>query len=1189
MKYKTVKEFVASFEEKLDKSSLLDMSFDKEEDLEILTPELGSFFDSFVLGERYEFVTFFDRSFKSDDGKIDFNNQRILRKNRYQKNELIDKLNPIQLTPKKVTSCSLPFDQERALSFLDKKDDVFLTFGNLYYHQADKKAISVAPLVFFKIKIVREENTFFMVLDYNSPIYNRPLFRILKKQYGIDAGIDESSFDYQNIIKGVTDKLASLSFATDDSFNIIRADIFNDMMMSQVVEYKDKMSTDSVFRALDDPSLTSKSSYVGKNMHPSYVSDGLNFISSHDVTDISEVNPLSYSFLTETIDEYILHKDNVVYIAPTKQKSDEVRKKMESQFYDAFFSYKDITKPGTALFTLMESASSKPGYLVDSSLLMKKENLKSIDEKGRELDKRIKEISLPLDETLSQTYQNYASYKSKSHKLFKFDENDEYTYEDYLHDKDFVSFASSLKEFSSVPFTSHPFYGLNSLVKEENYDDIIIFLKSMVDDINKFTKAIEVSYVKLSGWSDFNSIKDFDDSTKLFSIFSKYDGFPISYFNVDFSFEVLKQINDLINYFRLEASIRLSIDVLCRPSIWNMDFKSILESVDDRKRLRELKKQMKSIIKIFPLKKNFKTLIVLIDKFQDNREKIEALIPELSKKFGNKVESLDGLLSIQKAHEFISSYQRHKKLFDNLDFSNAFTDKIFNDKDFSYAYKTTYYPNLIELRSVLEHDFDKYRKIFDEDKADYFSASFDQIIAIIEKRIKAKKSSFINYLSFSTKADSGSKELRDALLSEEKVNSSLENFSNDYFSSLYEFLMLKALDENNGVALLENRSDNLFEMYLKGVSSSDLSRIDTVKSFNINKSVLISKPSYLQTLKALKSIYHNRRMLSVREALKIGGDVFFHIFPFTISSFDKLDYLTGYKFDLAIIDLREGYDPLKLMLALMTAKKAIILGDAPDFNVSKLDINLNKDMVNYSKLNKYPSSFIDEVTKAYQRQNITIIKDKKINDYLTVPFYFEKNGDKFALREEEQEDVLTSEDSFDLSLFLYKEHQIKTVYLYPLIFTVYEDLSVLSSYRDVKEVEEQMNKKGGLKENLTYEQRRKEDYFQMLDKISSSFTPFIKLKEENENPSLKSVELRRSSLKERPIVNISYLEIAKGILTYLSYFTFLNEDVLIKRISEVVGTNEKDVDFRLLFLRSENYLLEKKVINKDGSKISIIR
>jgi hypothetical protein len=287
--------------------------------------------------------------------------------------------------------------------------------------------------------------------------------------------------------------------------------------------------------------------------------------------------------------------------------------------------------------------------------------------------------------------------------------------------------------------------------------------------------------------------------------------------------------------------------------------------------------------------------------------------------------------------------------------------------------------------------------------------------------------------------------------------------------------------------------------------------------------------------------------------------------------------------------LREDNSLLDLFSSLTLAKKVLIIGkDFPLANqIRTLDLSLDEDLEAFKSLDNYPQIFKDEIKKAFKRQKIDIVQDKDVDVGVMIPYYFEKQGQKYALRLEDKDVSLAYKDSYALPMFLYKYYKIQTVYLYTLPFIVYEDLSVMSAYRNVKAVIDDMSGKQEDLSQLPYEQKKKAVFFKTLEEIASSF-PYYQAGSE-EFKDLAEAYMSRSLIEERPIVNISPLEIAAGIKTYLVRFTYLNRDLLISELAKVVGTNEKDVDFRLLFLRAETILLKQGIVEKNDDRLALKR
>jgi len=1185
------KDIINKFREEFQNSDIINLNREESISLELITPSYNTFFDMLFSDKKFEFETFFDHALSSEDGMIDFNGNKILRKKTYSKENLTKYLSNNELGFDKITTTTIPLYQDDILAKLVSKDDIFLSYGNLYYQLTGEKTISVAPLVFFKIKISLIGNKFFLNLDYNSPLYNFPLIDLIKRKYQVDIGNYSEGFDYLEYIKNTEQATKKLLFAVDDSINIHQKDIFHWVKIKHLLDVWPKLSSSLPFRCLEETIETDKdSTYNSHSNHPKYIMDALNLLKQNSIVKIEKIDPLSKACVEAILEEYILNKKNVVIISSTRQGEKNVKQLINTNYYDVFVPYKDFSKPNIAMFNYFEAVRNHSEIIVDSNAMISREEIRENIAEHKYIDSELKSISIPTGENSLEAFDSYYKYFCKSTKLYEFEKDSEYEYEDYLADKLFLDSIDNLGDIGIKPFVNHPFYGLNSTIGKDEYEKILEFLNGFIKDIEEFNKNINESNVKLSKWSDFNSIRDYDDSEKLLSIFSEYESFPLEYFDVDFTDDLLDKLQLLKEYYRLEASMKLSIDMVCRPVVWTKDFNEIIEKVSTSRGEMQIRKEFKSIMKISANRHNFRAVMVLFNKYSINIKNKEKVFPELNKIFHGKANDIDGIVSIEKAYDFIKSYNRNIMLYSKYNFDNEFTYKIFHDKNFLDAYKKKYYSSLNLSRSVFEHDLDQYHKYFNEDKFDYISTSFSEIIDKFKLKLNATKKDFEEYLEFSIMADDSSMQLRDALDEVEEKRETLINFKNNYLTSLYKFLLSKEFNEKEGLKLSEDNSKNTFQFYRLITNNPTAVKLDVVKSFSAARKNLLDIPSYNQTMTALKEKYHYKKLYSSRDAIKICGDEFFHLYPLYSTNTNKVDILGKYQFDLAIIYLNEDSSLLDIYNAITFGKNCIIVNPITHQfdHVKNIKLNLRKDLVNYGLYESAPRVFKDRFEAAMTRQGIQLIKNKEIDANVVIPFYYEKYNQKYAMRFEPNYKELNDGDIYDIPALLYSSYGIKTVFQYPINFMLYEDLNIMAMYKDVKDyIDNETNSFEKSIENMSYDQKKKHMYFEMLTKIDDSFEYYVKAQETSTD--IAENKLTRSKISERPIINISYLEIANGIITYLEHFTYLNRDVLLNHIANIVGTDSNDVDFRLLFSKAENYLISDHVLSVQNNRLGLVR
>ncbi|MDY4155476.1 MAG: hypothetical protein SOY31_00565 [Bacilli bacterium] len=1177
------KEAFERFNKEISSSSVLNVNLEDERRLELVSPSLDTFFTLLFRGKRIKFETVFEKDYVSsvDDSYIKVKDERILRKNKYTKSEIEKYI--YDFKENEVTSTSLPIYQDVILEKLSKKDYIFLAYGNVYYKRVKENTISISPSIFFKCHLVKVNNEFYLELIDSTPYFNKSLNKILKDEYGLDMSFNEESFDIREFSFFVEKNIRHLYFAIDESMYLGDYNIIEENRRAYLAVNERELEFKNNYRSIDETIVDDKILPIYIGNYPQYVIDAFNEINKNPVSKIAFDSKLSGSFIEHLIDEYILSGKNILFVTKDKKRTEEIKKSLFQKFYDMFIPYRDIAKPNVALFTLLEALDRKNGYQLDSERTLKSMELKELINEKNSLDVSLKSISTLIKETKEETFENYYSNYQKSNKIYNFETFTSYKEDMYEDDEKFLSFLRSNEFFLNNSFVNHPFYGLNSEVEYDDYESIHKFLISFIEDIERFEKAIEDSRIKISNWSDFNSIRDFDEANTHFEIFEDYNGFDTKLFDVDFSQAIRDSLTKLKECYRKEASIKLAINVSTDEAIWNYNFRELLESLKGKSE-KKIKKDIRKLLKL-NTKTNYESLIILLDKFEENKDEINALVPMLETYFGSLSYSLDGISFVEDAIAFIDSYSRHRILYSKLNFDNDFTKLIFSDKKYLEEYKSIYYPELTRLRDVFEKNLDTYRTYFNEDKFDYTQASFKDIKERLQARIDASKDKYDEYLNFSKLSDNASPLLRSALIEEEENEASLKLFEANFRTSLYQFLLKNAMDVSSGVNLVEEQNEVTFKLYNFLKKEGDLYRVNVNDEFDAIRKKLIINDSFNRSIKELKCRYHVTKLLSTKKALVNSSSLFYHLYPLEIKDINSIDFLEDTVFDLVIIDIDE-ISEIDLFYLLNRGKRILFINskkyDSYLSNVKEIKFDLSKDLYVNSV-----SSLITSVKKNLKKNGIELEFDKVIDEGVTIPFYFEYQNEKFALRFEE-EGYSSSEVSnyyFPKDLFLTYGIKIVTLYLIPYI--VYDELSIMSLYNDVRKKMKEEAEQSNPLNLLGYEEQRKIKYFQMLDSIDNSFKRYEVI--DDQPSSLEEGMFKSSSLEERPVSNISVFDVANGIITYLTNFTFLSKDTLIEHMSKVIGTTPLDIDFRLLFARATNLLVEKNIIKVNGSRYFLVR
>ena len=84
--------------------------------------------------------------------------------------------------------------------------ELFLSVMQVIYPSLDQQENIIAPLFFFKVIVVIEENEYKIVLKDKEPIFNKVLIKYLKKIYDIDISYDGYLLDFQKIYDEILEK-----------------------------------------------------------------------------------------------------------------------------------------------------------------------------------------------------------------------------------------------------------------------------------------------------------------------------------------------------------------------------------------------------------------------------------------------------------------------------------------------------------------------------------------------------------------------------------------------------------------------------------------------------------------------------------------------------------------------------------------------------------------------------------------------------------------------------------------------------------------------------------------------------------------------------------------------------------------------------------------------------------------------
>ena len=1178
------KEVFQKFEEEILNSDILSINLMEDNSLELISPAIRTLFSLLFAGKKIKITSLFKTDYVSSVKNlyIDVNGTQLLRKKKYNKQDLVPLIKG-SLGANEVISTYIKLEQDKRLMNLIDQNDVYLSFSNLYYHKKDERIISVAPIILFKIKVSQYKDEYYLELDYNAPLFNEPLKYLLKDQFDIDISYYYETFDIFEYVKFIKSKLEGTVFALDDALMILKCNVLNSNRLAYLVDNKDKLIHTDVYRAIDEPQEENKAINEYHFSHPKYIRDSLNKLNANPVTKISKDSKLGMSFIKDLIDEYVLSSKNVLVLSGNEEKNKNTRKTLINSYFDMYMSYKDMTKPNTAIYTPLESLQRKRSYFLDADVSIKTLDLTDTLDKKKNYDVLLKGIQLPTLEDNITIFNNYFKYLNLATKLYNLDEFKEYTNENYLKDQAFLLTLETNPFFLDNPISKHPFDGLNNELNERDYEKIVKFLTQFKEDINELRKLIELIKIKDTNWSKYNRLSELVDHLSIFDLLHTYNGFDTMFFSIYDNEPLRENLKILKECYRKEASMKLAINISTNEKIWTLNFKEILDNLKGREE-KATRKLIRSLLKL-NTRPNYESLIVLIDKYEENRETMAEVLPTLPLELNEYINDVDGINFIEDALDFIKAL----KLLvtsTNLDFDNDFIKTLFTDKEFADNFNRTYFDELVNGLETYRHDASKYKKYFPGDDTSFSSTAFYDILKLLEKRLNGNEEQFGEYLIFSKQASEASEQLQFALDQEDENDISLKDFKNNYMLSLYQHLLKRAMKENDGVKLIEDQSENNFEVYTKIKENGEMLHTKMNDEFEPLRKKITLQDSYNMLLKKLKDRYHKDRYFSIKDALKLAGPYYYKVYPLETKSIDFVDSLGNEKFDLVIMLVDKDTTPLDIFTALRFSSKVLFFGDDNEIikNVAEIKFNLNDDI---GTIDHELDNVIAHVEQSLKRHNIELKKDYKVDEGVNIPLYFEVDNDRFALRFESKDDHFSEVDNYHLPQDLLLSYNIKVVTLYLLPYIVYEDFTILALYNDISKRMKKHNYMKDPLELLSYDQQRRVKYFQMLDQLDHSFERYDV--NDISARSLEEAHLKSSTIEERPIVTISPFEVADGILRYLDNFTYLSKDTLIKHLAKIIGTDELDIDYRLLFTKSLNILLEKDKVKLSGNRIYLNR
>ena len=1177
-------ELIKKIKSQKEESYLCDFSGVRSYCLDIISSSWAQLLELLSVHNKIRFINYFSNNLNNED--LTFLNFPIEKKEKYSRQEITLKVKNVLLA-NEVTTNVKPLEQENYLLKASNSNSMYLACCFLYFNKKGIKEIINAPLVFFKVKIIKKDNEYLLELISPSPIFNNGLIDEFNEMYSIDLTYQDYDFRIDKYVKETNTLLSKTNFALDSNMVLVNLDIEKELRKHVLYSFikSTNYSSNEVFKTIEKKNENKNLNFNLRNLEPEYIKKALNQLENTSILNLEKDKIYLENFLLHIINEYILKKQNILFVTKSNNEIKKAKEYFNRKYLDYYFPPFDLTSTDSLVTVCLEKFKQDPYIVPLNDLELKKSEINDLIKEYQQKDFSLQNIHSIFDENNSELFLNYYKYYDKSTEIFKFNEVFDYTFNYYLLDLDFIDFIKESNYYQDHKRIDNKFYLINPIVKKEDYSIFKSFINKLKENFNLLEKIIDKSQIKLTKFSTFNTLYEYLNYIKYFDIYKKYFPFDNKYFSFNFSKDILDLIHKLIENYRIQASIRLSIDIACKKEIWTFDFKNILDSLKNKKLERELKKQLKSIIKITPFKKTYKTLIILIDKYYLNEGEIKVNKEALLKVFNNEEVTIDGLNNLLNINSFLEDFKEVRRCNPELNYNNEFSSLYFSSKEFRDVFNECLSKSNLLADDILK-EISKFEIIFDKSLFDFKNGTFEKTNNFLSELLNENQDNFALAISFNYLLKKSSPFLKKSvdILSEENRN--FKNFDNNYLASLYQEIILNIFKKESvldNLYSLNKLDHELVSSYFTKAFNYDYS---VIESFNSYRKEKLEFPSFNQILERLKYENYSSLFYSQERSFSLAFNLIYHLYPLELKPINDLYVFRKYKFDLLVIDLDYDFDEFDLLYLLTFAEKVIFISSKQNnFEiVPTFKFSLEYDMETFKQFD-YLDSFIKlKILNAFKRNNIKVELNKKIDNSLTVPFYFEYQNKSYILKVE-NDTKLSSQELNDLNYLLLIKYRLKTSYLYLLPFLVYEDLSIkmltydLSFFDQKKLLEEQKI------DNLSYEQQKRVKYFMTLDEIDAMI-PLYNLKD---NYELEKTPLRKSNQNLRNLSSISFYEIANGILLYLEPFTFLSEVTLIKRISRILSLEENNIDFISLFYQAKNYLISKNLINENQGKLSLIR
>lgn len=797
-----------------------------------------------------------------------------------------------------------------------QNDEIYISFFNIHYQftTAESTGYAVAPLFFLPLSVNYRDGVISISAKTSTPIFNKSLLRKIKMGHDIDLTYGSFDFILSEYLAFINNKLNKSLFSIEYEPTISVLPLLEDLKLNYVIDHRNELSDTKIASlylnepyletAVDLERVSGEFEFINK-VHDSLYKHGLSAaIISHQ--------KLANLFLSEICLDYISSGKTIAVYGIEPQLPKE---------FTPFVNRLDTKRNALMALTLDTPAIKEVNPDDFKTTVPEIERFNAIYQTLLEAYDWKFEIE---PRTFAEQMANYTAMgKPKYH----FNIGD-YNIEEMRLDLSFFQKFASLVSLNNIAFKDHPFYGLTSRADDQTFKDIHEAIETTLLDLSAFERKYSESEAGTWGLKEINNLSDFKSLLQHLDLLISYHG-DFSYIgelkDKEIDTEILSTIK---NAYSSKSSLKLSIDMLADQHVYEFDYPTLVKQLEGKG--KDKKRAKTSLIESLKIKDktNYKSLLRLLGLYHESQEKIKESLEPLIK-LGLDVNCLDDIVEIEAAIEFIDEFERHAKLYNNIDFeNNAFIKRYFSDPVFSDYLRSELIPELEELSAQLENDFDVIYSYFDSaEKKDYELMTFAEIRSSLNRLSTASYSSYLDYYNFVIYSREVSLPLHDIINNLIESGSSFVNLEVNFFKSVFEAYRERSEDEvkeeyTEYGLLLSQIQDHLADLSKTMQNEHLIRHLESVISY-------LNSPTYKNsTLQIKKAVMHSVSPLNDLLVSKF-SDVVQEIYPLQCllkPHYNKFDL----NVDLSVIYEAKNLDIFDLLYIASHSKAVLFLEKEED-------------------------------------------------------------------------------------------------------------------------------------------------------------------------------------------------------------------------------------------------------------------